>query len=153
MKKVLVLILGMLCLFSCGNDNSGNGKTVVKKNSYKKETVDWGKQFKIANSLDTTQTTNIDVKVLQTIGETECLAITCSNKQYGWYNGDIVYYISNDLLYDDKIIKDKVYFIGTYTYTTRNEMQKTVPVYWSAKNDRTFLNNVISIIKDINENY
>ena len=43
----------------------------------------------------------------------------------------LVYYVTSDLIYDDKIIKDKAYLLGTYRYKTVDTIRqyKVVPFY------------------------
>lgn len=126
MKRFLILVLGILCLFGCNFGAKTNyGKQLPP------EVVAWLKQFNVSEFIDSTDVKTINIKIFQTLGDGEGLATTCSSEKYGWYNGDVVYYLSvdHDLVYDNKIIKEKVYMVGTYTYETKGGSRATVPVY------------------------
>lgn len=137
MKRFLILAIGLMCFVGCKNVNT---------KAMPDEVVTWLKQFNVVDNLDSLQFENIDVKVFQTIGEGECLALECSNKKYGWYNGNIIHYMSNadDLIFDDKIIKNKSYLVGTYTYETRENGTKTVKTYM---NDYSYAVRFIEMVK------
>ena len=158
MKKILVAVLCLFSLVSCFNNGSdGNGgKTYpLKEKEYPQEVIDYMQQFNIVENFDSTEVVKLNIKVFQTIGTDEGLAHMCSNKQYGWYHGDLIYYadFSNDaMVYDEKIIKEDALFLGTYTYTTTQDTQKTVPVYVAKKNIPAILR-FISVYKDIKERY
>ena len=73
-------------------------------------------------------------KIFQTLDDKHALASGVSNEEYGWYMGITVMIIGNenDHFYDDQIIKKtsgkKFYQVGTYTYQTKSEDFKTVPI-------------------------
>ena len=65
---------------------------------------------------------NLSVEIFQTLNKNEALARTTS-----W---DVVKLESTEeVYYDGKKITGPFIMIGTYQYTTRNDMDKTVPVY------------------------
>lgn len=148
MKKILALLIGLFCIFSCINNNTGNGKVVIDTSD--KELIEYMKPFTTVESPEDIKTEKVDLKVFQTFGDGQCLAYECSNKQYGWYNGSVVLYVANDaaLVYDDKIIKGEAYFIGTYTYTTTAESKKTVKVYFESYD---FAHNFVELANKIKE--
>ena len=148
MKKVLNIIFVTfiaLCFTACFS-NQQNGESEGGKLS--PEIVKYLKQFNTVESIESTKFEDINIKVFQTLNNEECLASEISNKQYGWYHGNTVYYISGngDLIYDDKIIKEKAYLIGTYTYETRAESKKTVKAY---TNSREVAENIINLVNEL----
>ena len=72
------------------------------------------------------------IKVFQVPYKDMALATERSNRQYNWYDGKVIAVVNNkgESYYDDQIIKPKTCFkqIGTYTYPTKDENWKTVPV-------------------------
>lgn len=71
--------------------------------------------------------TETSVKVFQVLGHA-ALAHEISDKTFGWYNGNIVMILGENY-YSDQIVKiKKPMRIGTYSYTTKSDMPKTVPV-------------------------
>ena len=66
-------------------------------------------------------------KVFQVLGPA-ALANEISNAEYDWYHGNTVL-ILGEHYYTDQVIKVKEPMrIGTYSYTTKNDMPLTVPV-------------------------
>lgn len=64
----------------------------------------------------------LNLKVFQTLSKTEALARTS--------DFDVVkVIILDDLVYDGKEYSGVFVLVDTYTYTTREDIQKTVPVY------------------------
>lgn len=137
MKRVfLLLIVTMgLALSSCNNLNqpSTNENTTndVVEPDYPPELVEMANQYHF--NIDTSKTYDIDIKVFQSLGDYECLAKECSDKRYKWYYGQVMYYWSSDMVYDDKIIKEKAYLLGTYHYFTKDNTKKVVPFYCSTE--------------------
>ena len=131
MKKVLIVFTMFVMCASCNNfSNSNNSKnTEETDDTPSQELIEYANQYHL--NIDTTKTYDLNIKVLQTLDDNDCLAHECSNKQYGWYNGQLIYYMSSDMLYDDKIVKEKAYLIGTYKYKTIDTLRKyrTVPFY------------------------
>ena len=132
MKKV-TFILSFILLFlfiSCGN-NSTNNKNGGEGffNQPSEELIEYANQYRL--NIDTTKTYSINIKVYQTLEENDCLALECSNERYNWYNGQLVYYVTSDMIYDEKIIKEKAYLLGTYKYKTVDTIRpfRVVPFY------------------------
>ena len=71
--------------------------------------------------IDTTNVNKLNIKAFQILNEHSCLANECSNEKYNSYSGNSIYYITNTILYDDVVIKEDAYFIGTYTYDTQSK--------------------------------
>lgn len=68
------------------------------------------------------QAITLSVEIIQTLSKNEALARTSD-----W---DVVKLeTTEDVYYDGKKISGRFVMVGTYTYTTRNDMDKTVPVY------------------------
>lgn len=151
MKKILVLILSLVCLIAC-NTGKGGKTYSLKENIPSKEYIEFMSQYHIIDSSEF-KLESINAKIFQTLDEYEGLAYLCSNKQYGWYNGIIIYVISDDILYDDKIIKGNFYFVGTYKYTRRDSLKATVPLYMSKKVYDLEGKNTINNIREFNEKY
>ena len=134
MKKVLLICIAItaFALTSCNyiNPSSKNG-SLTEDNSrhYSPEVIEWADQYHF--NFDTTKTYNLDIKVFQTIDDNECLASERSDSRYKWYNGQLIYYMTSDMIYDDKIIKEKAYLLGTYRYKTVDTIRqyKVVPFY------------------------
>lgn len=141
-----------LALSSCNNFNqpSTNENTTkdVVEPDYPPELVEMANQYHF--NIDTTQTYDIDIKVIQSIDDYECLAMECSNKAYGWYLGQVMYYWSSNMVYDDKIIKEKAYLLGTYHYSTMDNTKKVVPFYCSTKAYRENIE-IINLIMEIQD--
>lgn len=99
------------------------------KDEYPPELIEMVNQYHL--NIDTTKTYNLDIKVFQTIGDNECLASERSDSRYKWYNGQLIYYMTTDMIYDDKVIKEKAYLLGTYRYKTVDTIRqyKVVPFY------------------------
>lgn len=135
MKKLLLIAFAAIALTitSCSyfsNHSTGEGKSSGKtKDDYPPELIEMVNQYHL--NIDTTKTYDLNIKVFQTIGDEDCLAHECSNARYGWYSGQLVYYVTSDLIYDDKIIKEKAYLLGTYKYKTVDTIRqyKVVPFY------------------------
>ena len=96
---------------------------------YPPELIEMANQYHLM--IDTTKVYNLDIEVFQTIGNNECLANERSDSRYTWYNGQLIYYMTSDMIYDDKIIKEKAYLLGTYRYKTVDTIRqyKVVPFY------------------------
>lgn len=130
MKKITFIISFLLIIsFSCNNHSTINNGNGAENNieSPSPELIEMAEKYHI--NIDTTKTYDMNIKVLQTLGDEECLANELSNKQYGWYHGTTLYYYTSNMVYDDKIITEKAYLVGTYKYTTRNLEGKVVPFY------------------------
>ena len=109
--KTLSLIIPFFALLFVGcnnystNTNDNDSDEVTYKPS--QELIDYANQYHL--NIDTTNTYNINIKVFQTLDDNDCLAHECSNDRLGFYNGQLVYYVTSDMVYDDKIIKEKAY--------------------------------------------
>ncbi len=93
------------------------------------ELIEYANQYRL--NIDTTKTYSLNIKVYQTLEENDCLANECSNERYNWYNGQLVYYVTSDMIYDEKIIQEKAYLLGTYKYKTVDTIRpfRVVPFY------------------------
>lgn len=135
MKKLLLIIFAAISMTisSCNylssrhfDEEISSGKN---NDEYPPELIEMANQYHLI--IDTAKTYNLDIKVFQTIGNNECLASERSDSRYKWYNGQLIYYLTSDLIYDDKIIKEKAYLLGTYRYKTVDTIRqyKVVPFY------------------------
>ena len=155
MKRLLFfcLVVMVLLLYSCNyiNPSSKNGNESVNNSDkdYPPEVVEWANQYHL--SIDTTKVYDLDIKVFQSLGDYECLAHENSDRRYKWYNGQLLYYLTSEMVYDEKIIKEKAYLVGTYHYVSKDSTYRVVPFYC---NIETFKNNKenFDIIKEI-QNY
>lgn len=142
MKRILLLIFfSLFGLISCNKFNSPN---------YTQEEIEYAKQFQfIEDSLiDFDNPYNLNVKVMQSLTNYEGLCIELND--YERYHGKIVYFISDEPLYDEKIIKDTTYFIGTYHYQSRDSIYRTVPIYTTLKTyENLYIRGYIDIINDM----
>lgn len=155
MNRVLflcIMAIGVM-LHSCNYSipSSKNENTIDNKSGeeYPPEVIEWANQYHF--SFDTTRTYDLDIKVFQTLGDYECLAHENSDKRYKWYNGQLLYYMTSSMVYDEKIIKEKAYLIGTYHYVSKDSTYRVVPFYCNVE---TFKDKKDSfeIIKEI-QNY
>ncbi len=135
MKKLLLFTFAAIAMTitSCSyisNHSSDEEKSFGKtKENYPPELIEMVNQYHL--NIDTTKTYDLNIKVFQTIGDEDCLAHECSNARYGWYSGQLIYYMTSDMIYDDKVIKEKAYLLGTYRYKTVDTIRqyKVVPFY------------------------
>ena len=132
MKNFLIVFSMFMLFASCNNfSNSNNRDSSTEETDFtpSQELIDFANQYHL--NIDTTKTYDMNIKVYQTLDDNDCLAHECSNNQYRWYNGQLIYYMSSDMLYDDKIVKEKAYLIGTYKYKTIDTLRqyRTVPFY------------------------
>ena len=105
MKKILILIIS---LFLCVNLNAQN-------NNILDEELDWPtlvflNQFNVVDNAKNIRCENITIEIFQTLAK---------NAGLGDCNDKIVFYLTardDDIIYDGRVIKDKTYLIGTYTY-------------------------------------
>jgi hypothetical protein len=153
MKKILNIIFMAyiaLCFTACFS-NRQNGKSEDGMPS--PEVVEYMKQFNTVESIESAKLEDINIKVFQTLNTEECLAAEISDKEYGWYYGNTVYYLSgnDDLIYDDKIIKEKAYLIGTYTYETRGSesVPSRVVTVKAYTNSREIAENIINFVNNL----
>ena len=122
----------------------------INENNYPPELVEMINQYHLR--IDTTTMYDINIKVYQTLSDDECLALECSNQRYGWYNGQLIYYMTSDMVFDDKIIKEKAYLIGTYRYKTVDTIRqyKVVPFYCETNKYETLKENgFFDLIREI----
>lgn len=118
MKKILfTLLFGFVSLVSCNNSN------------YTRESIELAKQYRFNSKIDTINLYSLNAKVFQTIFDTEDLCEELSHKEYKWFYGQTLYYISNEQLYDDKVIDKNVIYLGTYRYEGRDSEYHVVPLY------------------------
>ena len=135
MKKLLLITFAAITMTitSCGyfsNHSTDEEKSFGKtKDKYPPELIEMVEQYHL--KIDTTTTYDLNIKVYQTLSDEECLAHECSEKRYNWYNGQLIYYMTSSMVFDDKIIKEKAYLIGTYRYKTVDTIRqyKVVPFY------------------------
>ena len=133
MKKALFMCLVAfgLVFYSCNNTNQTSKNESVNKEdiepNYPPELVEMANQYHF--NIDTTKTYDLDIKVFQSLGDYECLAHENTDRRYKWYNGQLLYYWSSDMVYDEKIIKEKAYLLGTYHYVSRDSTHRVVPFY------------------------
>lgn len=66
-------------------------------------------------------------KVFQVLGDA-ALASEISNPEYKWYNGNIVVILGENYYSDQVITVKNPQRVGTYNYTTKGGIPKTVPV-------------------------
>lgn len=124
MKKLLFILMMCLSIISCNTN-----VTTDSGNTYDPEFVDYAKQFNLLENIDTINLVPINAQAFQILDEKTCLATELSNKEYNWYHGNILYIFTNELLYDDIIINDKLVLLGTYHYTSRDSLPRTVKAY------------------------
>lgn len=129
-KTILIFSIFALIFISCNNistNNENEDEELINQPS--QELIEYAKQYHL--NIDTTKTYNINIKVFQTLDDNDCLAHECSNERYNWYNGQLVYYVTSDMVYDEKIIKEKAYLLGTYRYKTVDTIRhfRVVPFY------------------------
>lgn len=158
MKKLLFVVMAVIAMSitSCNYitnhklDNEGSGNDEGK---YPPELVEIANQYHF--NFDTTKTYDINIKVYQTLSENECLAHECSNTRYGWYSGQLIYYMTSTMLYDDEIIKEKAYLLGTYRYKTVDTIRqyKVVPFYCEINQYNTYKEEgIFDLIKEAQDN-
>jgi hypothetical protein len=118
-----------LCSCDYINPSSNNSSTESDSQDYSPELIQWANQYHF--NIDTTKIYNLDIKVFQSLDDNDCLAHEKSDARYKWYNGQLIYYMTSDLIYDDKVIKEKAYLLGTYRYNTVDTIRqyKVVPFY------------------------
>ena len=135
MKRLLLIAIAAIAIVitSCNYVNRSSKdegeipeETII---DYPPELIEMANQYHLM--IDTTKVYNLDIEVFQTIGNNECLANERSDSRYKWYNGQLIYYMTSDMIYDDKIIKEKAYLLGTYRYNTVDTIRqyKVVPFY------------------------
>lgn len=148
MKKLLLISMTVvtMSMMSCNffsNHSSFEGEedSITSRDKYPPELVEMINQYHLR--IDTTTMYDINIKVYQTLSDDECLALECSNQRYGWYNGQLIYYMTSDMVFDDKIIKEKAYLIGTYRYKTVDTIRqyKVVPFYCETNKYETLKGN------------
>lgn len=133
MKRLILIAIAAIAMTITSCNYSSNYSTDEEKNfgktKYPPELIEMVEQYHL--KIDTTTTYDLNIKVYQTLGDEECLALECSDKRYNWYNGQLIYYMTSSMVYDDKIIKEKAYLIGTYRYKTIDTIRqyKVVPFY------------------------
>ncbi|MBQ4399370.1 MAG: hypothetical protein II829_07305 [Bacteroidales bacterium] len=159
MKKLLLIAFAAIALTitSCSyfsNHATGEEKSSGKtKDDYPPELIEMVNQYHL--NIDTTKTYDINIKVYQTISDDECLAHECSNTRYGWYSGQLIYYMTSTMLYDDEIIKEKAYLLGTYRYKTVDTIRqyKVVPFYCEINQYNTYKEEgIFDLIKEAQNN-
>ena len=131
MKKVTLIFSFILMFIGCDNISTINKNKAEElvDDQPSQELIEYANQYRL--NIDTTKTYSINIKVYQTLEENDCLALECSNERYNWYNGQLVYYVTSDMIYDEKIIKEKAYLLGTYKYKTVDTIRpyRVVPFY------------------------
>lgn len=135
MKRLLLIAIAAIAVVitSCNYANRSSKDEGEKPEEtiidYPPELIEMANQYHL--NIDTTKTYDLNIKVYQTLSDVDCLALECSNTRYGWYNGQLIYYMTSDMIFDDKIIKEKAYLVGTYRYKTVDTIRqyKVVPFY------------------------
>ena len=99
------------------------------------------------------KTVVLDMKVIQTLSQHSALALT-KVSGYSVYLGDVVKVISETgIMYDDLVLKGRFVLVGTYTYETKKETIKTVPVYMSSSEYKNIVNsrrNIEAVVSLLN---
>ena len=147
MKKILLIVL-VICLsvISCNTNVTTNAG-----GSYNSEFADYAKQFNFLESIDTINLVQVNAKTFQVIDENSCLANELTNKEYGWYHGNIVYILTDALLYDNLVFNDKFILLGTYHYVSMDTTFRTVKAYVSEhfyKTNIEFFDKIKEICED-----
>ena len=107
MKKVIILLIAFFAISACSTLTSSQNNASVK--------TPQGTRY-------------LDVKIMQTLDKNSALAHV--KDKYGSYYGDLVKIITEkDMYYDDLVVQGYFVLVSTYTYITKSEIQKTVPVY------------------------
>ena len=143
MKKILFIFIICISIISCNYTNNSN--------NYDNEFIEYAKSFNLLENIDTVNLEHIKAKAFQIFGTNECLARELSNEKYEWYHGNIIYIITDQMLYDNIIFDDDFVFLGTYKYISRDSVDRTVKLYsdiYVYKENIDFFNS----IKDININ-
>lgn len=71
--------------------------------------------------------TKTSFKVFQVLGN-GALANEISDIEFGWYHGNTVLILGENFYTDQVVTIKKPQRVGTYSYTTKNDMPMTVPV-------------------------
>lgn len=142
MKKIFFITLFCLVVLIGCNTSTTNSN----RNDYQQEVIELAKQYRFNNEIDTVNLYSLNAKVFQTIFETEGLCDELSNKEYKWYHGQTLYYMSNEQLYDNKIINKNVIYLGTYRYEGRDSDYHVVPLYCDIE---VYKNGTVDKIKEI----
>lgn len=99
------------------------------------------------------QTVVLDMKVIQTLSQHSALAIT-KGSGYSVYLGDVVKIISETgIMYDNLVFRGRFVLVGTYTYETKKETIKTVPVYMRRSEYKSIVNsgrNIEAVVSLLN---
>ena len=113
---VVLTIAGLFVIFAL-NSNSDNVGTETKTDpiQYLEKPISY------ENKKETS------FKVFQVIGNA-ALASEISNKEYKWYNGNTVLILGENFYSDQVVTIKNPMRVGTYNYTTRADIPKTVPV-------------------------
>jgi hypothetical protein len=125
-------------LVSC-NTNTTNSN----RSGYSQEVIELAKQYRFNTEIDTVNLYSLNAQVFQTIFDTEGL---CNEKGRVLYSGQTLYYISNEQLYDDKIINKSVVYLGTYRYEGKDSDYHVVPLYCDIE---VYKNGIVDKIKEI----
>ena len=67
-------------------------------------------------------------KVFQVLGEDAALAMESSDKEYKWFYGNTVMLVGKDFYSDQVVTMKNPQRTGTYSYTNKSGMPKTVPI-------------------------
>ena len=113
---VVLTIAGLFVIFAL-NSNSDNVGTETKTDpiQYLEKPISY--EHKKETSF----------KVFQVIGNA-ALASEISDKEYKWYNGNTVLILGENFYSDQVVTIKNPMRVGTYNYTTRADIPKTVPV-------------------------
>ncbi len=95
---------------------------LVKQNSDENDSIQYLEQpVSYENKKETS------FKVFQVLGDA-ALASEISNPEYKWYNGNTVVILGENYYSDQVVIVKNPQRVGTYSYTTKGGIPKTVPV-------------------------
>lgn len=131
-------------LFGC-NTNVAN-----QKNEYTEEDVEWANKFRFKDNVDTINLHHLIAKVSQTTAENEGLCYDTSNDDYMSHEPKMLYFISDEQLWDEKTINEKVCLIGTFYYRSRDSLYRTIPMFCSLDTYKYLLNaGIIEFRKEI----
>ena len=139
MRKILFILIACLSIISCNNLSTSG--------EYDKEFIEFAQQFNLLENIDTINLVYIDAKAFQILDENTCLAN--EKDDLGYHFGDIVYILTNDLLYDDAILNGEFILLGTYQYTSKDSKNRTIKAY-SSKDFYIEYINMFNAIKEIN---
>ena len=130
---------------SCFNSSNQDSNDV-----YPEELREVASQYNIIENIDTVNLVSLNAKVFQVLDENTCLAQEISSEEYNWYLGNIIQVLTNDLLFDEKIIDGDYVLLGTYHYQSADSVPRTVKLYSDIdyfRNNKTYIEKIREINK------